>query len=67
MRGRTEAVKMRAGKNSRSCTVREMSDEELLERAAQFANRVVTEMSDNAAGASPDGDSRQGGDGLPGR
>ncbi len=42
-------------------TVREMSDEELLERASQLANRVVAEMgpstNDNAVGPSPNGDS----------
>ena len=31
---------------------REMSDEELLARASQLANRVTTHMSDNGAGSS---------------
>ena len=38
-------------------TVRAMSDEELLERASQFANRVAAHTNDNAAGPSPNGGS----------
>ena len=37
--------------------VRAMSDEELLERASQLANRVAAHTSDNAAGPSPNGGS----------
>ena len=37
--------------------VRDMSDEELLERAGDFANRLMTHTSDNAVGPSPNGDS----------